>query len=84
MTTVETILARMMNDQVFAEALLANSAEALAEYDLAADEFEIFKGLSRANFETLASASPEERKSLATQLGAPSGRLYVATDAGVY
>ena len=84
MSTIAVILNRMMDDPAFAEALLADPAEVLTEYDLPAEEFDFFKGLSRANFEAFASTSPEERKSLATPMATPSGRLYVATDAGVF
>jgi len=63
MSTIETILSRMMNDPEFADAIFANAEKALAEYDLSADEIAKFKGMSRADFEDLASASPENRKS---------------------
>ena len=68
MTTIETILSRMMNDQVFAEALLTNPAEALAEYDLSADEIEKLKGLSRMDVAARASDVPEARKSMSMSL----------------
>ena len=83
MSTLEIILSRMMSEPAFAEALLANPAEALAEYNLSVEELEIFKGLSRTDFETLALASPEERKSLATSFDS-SGRLLVGTDQGLW
>ena len=84
MSTIETILSRMMSESAFAEAVFADPENALAEYDLPADVISKFKGISRADFEALASQAPEERKSLATKMGAPSGRLYVATDVGVF
>lgn len=84
MSTSETILSCMMSDHTFADAVFANAEKALAEYNLPADVMAQFKGLSRADFEALAAQAPEERKSLATQMGAPSGRLFVATDVGVY
>ena len=83
MSTIETILSRMMREPVFAEALLANPEQALAEYNLPADEIAQFKGLSRADFEALASQTPEERKSLATSFDS-SGRLLVGTDYGLW
>ena len=63
MSTLETILSRMMNEPAFAEAVFVDAEKTLAEYDLSADEIAKFKGLSRADFEDLASASPEDRKS---------------------
>ena len=84
MSTLEIILSRMLNEPAFADALIATPEKALAEYNLPADEIAQFKGLSQADFEALASQAPEERRSLATQMGAPSGRLYVATNQGVF
>ena len=84
MNTITVILNRMINEPAFAEALIATPEKALAEYNLPADEIAQFKGLSQADFEALASQAPEERRSLATQMGAPSGRLYVATNQGVF
>ena len=63
MSTLETILARAMSDIAFAEALFADPENALAEYNLPADEIAKFKGMPRADFEDFASASPEDRKS---------------------
>ena len=63
MSTIETILTRMMNDAAFADAVLTDADKALAVYDLSPDEFAKFRNLSRADFEAYASASPEERKS---------------------
>ena len=84
MNTITIILNRMINEPAFAEALIATPEKALAEYNLPADEIAQFKGLSQADFEALASQAPEERRSLATQMGTPSGRLYVATNQGVF
>ena len=78
MSTLETILSRAMNDPAFAEALISQPAEALAEYDLSAEELEIFKGLPHVDFENFAAVSPEERKSL---VSAGVGRL-ISTDGG--
>jgi len=63
MSTIETILSRMMNEPAFAEAILTNAEQALAEYNLSTEKITKFKGMSRADFEAFASASPEERKS---------------------
>ena len=63
MSTLETVLSRMMTEPIFAEAVFVDSEKTLAEYDLSADEIAKFKGMSRADFEDLASASPEDRKS---------------------
>ena len=84
MFTIETILTRAMSNPKFADLLFTNAENALAEYKLSAEEIAKFKGITRADFEALTSHAPEERKSLATKMGAPSGRLYVATDAGVF
>jgi hypothetical protein len=84
MSTLETILSRMMNEPAFASAVFTDTENALAEYKLSAEEIAKFKGITRADFEALTSHAPEERKSLATKMGAPSGRLYVATDQGVF
>ena len=66
MSTTETILTRMMNDSVFANAVFADVEKALAgyDYDLSAEEIAKFKAMSRAEFDALV-AIPEERKSFA-------------------
>ena len=38
MSTIETILSRMMRENAFAEAVVTNPQKALAEYNLSADE----------------------------------------------
>ena len=65
MSTIETILSRMMNEPVFANTVLTDPEKALAEYDLPADAIEKFKHITRADFEALTSASPEARQSMA-------------------
>jgi hypothetical protein len=62
--TVETVLARAMNDASFAESLFSNAEEALASYDLTKEEIEGFKSMSREAFAEYAKVSPEERKSM--------------------
>jgi acetyl-CoA acetyltransferase len=62
--TVESILSRAMSDASFAEALLANPEQALAGFDLTAEELANVKGMSRADFNEFAAASPEVRKSM--------------------
>ena len=79
MSTIETILSRMMNEPVFAESVFADAETALTEYELSAHEIAKFKGISRADFETLTSSAPEERKSLATASN-NLGRLIVGVD----
>ena len=81
MSTSETILSRMMNEPAFAEAVFADSQRTLAEYNLSADEIAKFKGISRADFEAFVLASPEERRSFGA---APTGRLYVGTEVGIF
>jgi acetyl-CoA acetyltransferase len=61
--SVESILSRAMSDANFAELLLSNPDQALAGYDLIAEETAKFRGMSRADFAKWAAASPEERKS---------------------
>ncbi len=58
--TTETILTRMMSDPAFAEAVFADAAKALAEYNLSAEDLAKFKGLTRAHFQAM---STEDRKS---------------------
>lgn len=65
MSALATILSRMMHESVFAAAVLADAETALGEYELPTEELERFKQISRADFETLANASPEARQSLA-------------------
>jgi hypothetical protein len=67
--TVESILSRAMSDASFAEALLANPEQALTGFDLTADELANIKGMSRADVDQFASASPEERKSMGARWG---------------
>ena len=64
MSTIETILTRIMSEPTFADVVFADAEKALAEYGLPADELERFKQISRADFEALAGASPEARQSM--------------------
>jgi len=61
---IEAVLTRAMSDPAFADALFADVEKALAGFDLTGQELELFKGMSRADFEAYAKASPEERKSM--------------------
>ena len=65
MSTIETILSRMMREPDFAEAVFTNAEKALAEYNLTPKEYAAFKALSRAEFDAQA---VEGRKSMAIQL----------------
>lgn len=65
--SVETVLSRAMSDNTFAELLLANPDQALAEYDLTPEELDVLKQISRADVDAFAKASPEERKSFGWQ-----------------
>ena len=65
MSTIETILSRMMREPDFAEAVLTNAEKALAEYNPTPKEYAAFKSLSRAKFDAQA---VEGRKSMAIQL----------------
>ena len=59
--TVESILSKAMGDAAFADLLFAQPEQALAGYDLSAEEAASLKGISRAEF---LHATPEKRKSL--------------------
>ena len=59
---IEDVLNRAMSDAAFGDLLFADLEQALAGFELTAEEASKFKGLSRAEFEALMS-SPEERKS---------------------
>ena len=63
MPAIENILERMITETTFAESVFADAEKALAEYDLSFEEVARFKNLSRTDFESYASTSPEERKS---------------------
>ena len=65
---VETILSRAMSDAEFGASLFENPDQALAGYDLTADETKSMKSMPRAEFDLLAAASPEVRKSMALTL----------------
>ena len=75
MSKIETILTRMINEPSFADAVFADIEKALTVYGLSDDETEKFKGMSRADFEAFASASPEERKSF-SRVDPPVGSGY--------
>jgi hypothetical protein len=60
---VETILSRAMSDAKFANSLFANPDQALVGFELTSEEVANFKSLSRAEFDAMTAASPEERKS---------------------
>jgi hypothetical protein len=83
MSTLETILSRMMSEPAFAEAVFADSEKALVDYKLSAGEIIKFKGTSRTDFETLTSQAPEERKSLAKGFDS-QGRLLIGTESGIW
>lgn len=61
--TVETVLNRAISDPTFREQLFANPDQALAGFELSAEEAASFTGMSQADFEALAKGTPEERKS---------------------
>ena len=63
MSTIEIILTRSMNDPIFAKALFSHPAQALAEYNLSAEELAQFQGLSRAEIDATV-VTLDERKSL--------------------
>ena len=65
MSTLETVLSRMMHEPDFAEAVFTDAEKALAEYNPTPEEYAVFKGLSRAEF---AAQAVEGRKSMAIKL----------------
>ena len=67
--TIEIILDRAMGDAKFAAQMLTNPKEALATYDLTAEEIQQFESLSMADFDAFSNTSPDERKSLGLALG---------------
>jgi len=71
MSTIETILSRAMGDAEFASLLMTNPEEALADYELSAEEIEKLKNLSSAQFEAMAT---DERRSFGSyDIGTWSG-----------
>jgi len=68
MSTIETILTRMMNEPPFAEAVFADAGKALSEYELSGETLESFKYMSREELDVFTSASPEARLSFAKNL----------------
>ena len=73
MTTIETILTRMMHETEFAQAVFTDAENALAEYGLSADDLAKFKGLTRSQFEGL---TPEDRKSMIAFVGGWGSSMY--------
>jgi hypothetical protein len=63
---VEAILSRAMSDTKFADSLFAHPEQALAGYHLTTEETTALKGITQADVDAFAKASPEERKSFAT------------------
>jgi len=79
MSTIETILTRMMNEPTFAEAVLTNTEKALVEYNLSAEKIAKFKALSRAQFDVY---TPEERKSFSRTSGSYGETFVYVRDEG--
>ena len=73
MSTIETILSRMMHESEFAEAVFTDANKALAEYELSADELAKFQGLTRSQFEGL---TPDDRKSMIAFVGGWGSSMY--------
>jgi hypothetical protein len=53
-----------MSDEAFADLLFTDAEQALAGYDLTAEERGKLKGMTRAQFDKYAAAPPEERMSM--------------------
>ena len=60
---IERVLVRATSDKAFVKALFADAEKTLAGFDLTAEEVKTFKEMSMSELNTLAEASPEERKS---------------------
>jgi len=69
MSTIETILSRAMSDPAFAEQLFTNADQALAGYELTAEEIAKLKGMSRGDLNAMTALAPEERKSMVRKAG---------------
>jgi hypothetical protein len=83
MSTIESILNRMMNEPAFAEAVFTDAEMTLAEYNLPAEEFSRLNKISRADFEKFASTAPEERKSFSVSTSTVrGGGFYQIRDEG--
>lgn len=61
MTTIETILSRMMKEPDFAEAIFVDTEKTLESYGLSANELALFQKMTQAQFRTL---TADERKSM--------------------
>jgi len=82
MSTIKTILDRMMNDAGFADAVFVDAETALTEYDLSSDEVAKFKDISRTDVEAYASTSPEERKSFGSTATVGGSGFFQVRDEG--
>jgi hypothetical protein len=82
MSTIESILNRMMNEPAFANAVFADSEKALTEYNLSAEEFSRLNKISRADFEKFASTAPEERKSFSVSTARGGGFYQIREEGG--
>ena len=51
MSSIETILTRMMQESDFAEAVFTDAEKALAEYNATPEDYAVLKTLTRAEFE---------------------------------
>jgi len=60
---IEAVLIRATSDKAFVKALFADAEKTLEGFDLTSEEITTFKEMSMSELNTLAEASPEERKS---------------------
>lgn len=60
---LQSVLSRAMVDTTFADLLFSDTDHAVAGYELTAEEIARLKTMSRAEFDQLAKALPEDRKS---------------------
>lgn len=77
MSTIETILTRMMNEPAFADAVIADAEKALADYDLSDEDFARLKKITAADVSSFQELTPEERKSFGAAVKRVTIKLYV-------
>lgn len=65
---LQSLFSRAMVDPAFADLLFSDPERALSGYDLTVDEASSIKSMSRAVFDQLAKALPEERKSFGVMI----------------
>jgi len=75
--SVETIISRAMSEPSFADLLFSEPDQAIAGYDLTAEEVANLRALPRADFDVLAGAGPDERRSFGSALNISETSMHV-------